>query len=141
MGRYVKNTEAPSGSYAIRLPVTPSAAVGPDSPVDGQIRFNQGLSRVEMFFNSVWNQIAKIGKVSLVVDDLVGDGTSTNFTMSQAETDPSAIAVFIGGVYQQPTTNYTVSGTTISFTSAPPAPGVYPNKITIIHNLNSTDAS
>lgn len=59
----------------------------------------------------------------------------------QSESDPTSIAVFIGGVYQQPTTNYTVSGTTISFTSAPPAPGINPNRITIIHNLNSTNAS
>ena len=63
------------------------------------------------------------------------------FTMQQAESDPSAIAVFIGGVYQQPNSNYTVNGTTsITFTSPPPAPGVNPNQIVIIHNINSTDA-
>jgi hypothetical protein len=77
-----------------------------------------------------------------VVDDLVGDGTTTNFTMSQAETDPTAIVVTIGGVYQLPGTSYTVSGTTISFTSAPPAPSLpnSPNRINIIHNINSTNA-
>ena len=63
-----------------------------------------------------------------------------SFTMTQSESDARNIAVFIGGVYQQPTTNYTVSGTVITFTSPPPAPGVNPNRITIIHNINSTNA-
>jgi hypothetical protein len=61
--------------------------------------------------------------------------------MSQAETDPTAIIVTIGGVYQQPTTHYTVSGTTITFTGAPPAPGVNPNQIVIVHNINSTNVA
>ena len=61
--------------------------------------------------------------------------------MSQSESDATAIAVFIGGVYQIPTTNYTVSGTTITFTSAPPAPSLpnSPNTIIVIHNINSTN--
>ncbi len=33
---------------------------------------------------------------------------------------PQACLVFIGGVQQRPTTDYTVSGTTLTFTSAPP---------------------
>jgi hypothetical protein len=62
--------------------------------------------------------------------------------MSQAETDATAVVVTIGGVYQLPGTSYTVSGTTISFTSPPPAPSLpsSPNRINIVHNLNSTDA-
>jgi hypothetical protein len=84
--------------------------------------------------------VAKIGNVSIIVDEFTGDNSQVNFTMSQAETSPNAILVSIGGVYQQPTQNYTVSGTTITFTSPPPAPGVNPNKIVVVHNLNSTDA-
>jgi hypothetical protein len=61
--------------------------------------------------------------------------------MSQTETDPSAVAVFIGGVYQQPTINYTVSGYGISFTSPPPAPDISPNTIIVIHNINSTNVA
>lgn len=140
MGRYLKNTQLEGGSYAIQLPLG-SSSVGPDSPVNGQIRFNQSNNKIEFYYNTAWNQVAKIGSVPLVVDDLTGDGTTTIFTMTQSETDPTAVAVFIGGVYQQPTTNYTVSGTAITFTSPPPAPGINPNRITIVHNLNSTDAA
>lgn len=141
MGRYLKNTQLEGGSYAIQLPLG-SSSLGPDSPVNGQIRFNQTNNKIEFYYNTAWNQIAKIGTVQLVVDNFTGDNFTQTFVMAQAENDPNSIAVFIGGVYQQPTVNYTVNGTTtISFTSPPPAPGINPNQIVIIHNINSTDAT
>lgn len=141
MGRYLKNTQLEGGSYAVQLPLG-STSVGPDVPENGQIRFNTSNNKVELFFAGVWNQVAKIGTVAIVVDEFTGDGVGTTFTMSQAESSDGAILVSIGGVYQQPTTNYTTDGsTTITFTSPPPAPGVNPNKIVVVHNLNSTNAA
>ena len=141
MGRYLKNTQLEGGSYAVQLPMG-SNSIGPEVPVNGQIRFNTSTNKVELFFAGVWNQVAKIGTVSIVVDEFTGDGVQTDFTMSQAESSDSAVLVSIGGVYQQPTTNYTTNGTvTITFTSPPPAPGVNPNKIVVVHNLNSTNAA
>lgn len=141
MGRYLKNTQLEGGSYAIQLPMG-SNSIGPEVPVDGQIRFNTSTNKVELFFAGVWNQVAKIGTVAIVVDEFTGDGIQTAFTMSQAESSDGAVLVSIGGVYQQPTTNYTTNGTvTITFTSPPPAPGVNPNKIVVVHNLNSTNAA
>jgi hypothetical protein len=140
MGRYLKNTQLRGGSYAVQLPIGTSS-LGPDSPVDGQIRYNQTNSKVELFIDGAWNQVAKIGTVNINVDEFTGDNLQTQFTMSQAESDANAILVQIGGVYQQPNVNYTVNGTTtITFTSPPPAPGVNPNKIVVVHNLNSTNA-
>lgn len=141
MGRYLKNTQLEGGSYAIQLPLG-SNSVGPDVPVNGQIRFNTSNNKIEMFFAGIWNQVAKIGSVDIVVDEFTGDGITTTFTMSQAESSTGAVLVSIGGVYQQPTINYTVDGsTTITFTSPPPAPGVNPNKIVVVHNFNSTNAA
>ena len=139
MGRLLKNPDIAQGTLGVKLPIGSNTLS--DAPVTGLIRFNSDTSRIEFYYNSTWNQIAKIGSVQITVDDLVGDGTSTLFTMSQTESDPTAIVVTIGGVYQQPTTNYTVSGTAITFTSPPPAPSLpnSPNRITIIHNLNSTN--
>jgi hypothetical protein len=120
MGRYLKNTQLEGGSYAIQLPIG-SNSVGPDVPVDGQFRYNSSNSRIEFFIAGSWKQV---------------------FTMSQTEVDANAILVQIGGVYQQPNVNYTVNGTTsITFTGPPPAPGINPNKIVVVHNLNSTDAA
>ena len=50
-----------------------------------------------------------------------GDGSTTTFT-SFFSTAPTAVAnpmVFIDNVYQEPTENYTISSTNITFTSAP----------------------
>ena len=139
MARFLKNPDLANGAQAARLPIVPSSAYG-DVPTNGLIRFNQATNRVEFFYNNAWSQIAKIGAVQIVVDTLgPGDGITINFTMSQQETDPTAIAVFVGGVYQQPTTHYTVSGYGIQFSTAPPLGTVNPTTIVVIHNINSTN--
>ncbi len=142
MGRFLKNTQLQAASYAVRLPVGTSS-LGPDSPVNGQIRYNQTNNKIEFYYNSQWNQVAKIGTVSLVVDEFTGDNSTVNFTMSQSESDAKNILVTISGVYQSPVNNYTVSGTQLTFTSAPPAVDASgnPNKIIVVHNINSTNAA
>jgi hypothetical protein len=138
MGRLAKNPDIANNVLGVKLPIGTNTLS--DAPVTGLIRFNSDTNRIEFYYNNAWNSIAKIGSVQLVVDNFAGDGTQQTFVMSQAETDATAIAVFIGGVYQQPTTNYTVNGsTTIAFTSPPPAPGVNPNQVVVIHNINSTN--
>jgi len=54
-------------------------------------------------------------------------------------TNPQDILVFIGGVYQIPTTSYSVSGTTLTFGSPPPSPNGYDNDhiVTVLHGFNS----
>jgi len=141
MARFLKNpTVHDNQNFAVQLPIVPSSSFG-DAPASGLLRFNQSTSRIEFFYNNAWSQVAKIGSVQLVVDNLTGDGSTQTFAMTQSETDTTAVAVFIGGVYQIPTTNYTVSGLAITFTSPPPAPGVNPNSIVIIHNINSTNVA
>ena len=139
MARFLKNPDLANGAQAAKLPIVPSSAYG-DAPTNGLIRFNQATNRIEFFYNNAWSQIAKIGSVQIVVDTLgPGDGMTINFTMSQAETDPNAIAVFVGGVYQQPGTHYTVSGYGIQFQAAPPLGTINPTTIVVIHNINSTN--
>ena len=48
-----------------------------------------------------------------------GNGTLTNFTLPYAPISVTSIIVKVGGVVQTPTTAYTVSGTTLTFTTAP----------------------
>jgi len=138
MGIFLKNPDIAPGKLGVKLPIGTNTLS--DAPVTGLIRFNSDTNRIEFYYNNAWNSIAKIGSVQLIVDNFTGDGIVQTFVMSQAESDPTAVAVFIGGVYQQPTVNYTVNGsTTITFTSAPPAPGVNPNQVIVIHNINSTN--
>jgi len=139
MARFLKNPQLAPGASGAVLPIVPSSAYG-DAPVSGLIRFNQDTSRIEFYYNGAWSQVAKIGSVQISVDQVgVGDGITSTFTMSQAETDPTAIAVFVGGVYQTATTHYTVSGTQINFQAAPPLGNINPTQIVVIHNINSTN--
>ena len=48
-----------------------------------------------------------------------GDGSTTAFTLSRSVVSPNDIMAVVNNVVQQPNSAYTISGTTITFTSAP----------------------
>ena len=50
-----------------------------------------------------------------------GDGSTVAFTLTNINNDVDSIMVFLNGVLQRPTTDYTVSGTTLTFGTAPAA--------------------
>ena len=55
------------------------------------------------------------------VDQFVGsDGASSNtvFTLTESALNVNSIMVYVNGIYQRPTTNYTVSGTALTFTAS-----------------------
>ena len=54
-----------------------------------------------------------------VVDKFSGTGAQTAFTLSSNPGSINALIVTISGVKQTPTADYTLSGTTLTFTSAP----------------------
>ena len=67
--------------------------------------------------------MAYIGNVpktaNFAIDTFNGDNATVNFTLRDAPATTSAILVFVGGIRQQ-TDSYTLSGTTLQFTEAPP---------------------
>jgi len=120
MGIYVKNRRLPSGSTGVVLP-TGSSETRPEYPTFGMIRYNTDVGLVEFFNGSIWNTLSTGGSVSYTVDDFTGNGVQTVFTMSIAEDVAANIMVFVGSIYQDPATSYTVNGGyDITFTSAPP---------------------
>jgi hypothetical protein len=72
----------------------------------------------------------QVRSVPFVVDNFSGDGSNQNFTLSRVPASTSSIAVFINGLYQRPTANYTLDIQTISFTTAP-ASGT--NNVLVLH--------
>jgi hypothetical protein len=56
-------------------------------------------------------------------DTFAGDGSATTFTLSQAPLNEQGLIVVINNVIQQPTTNYTVSGTTLTIVGTAVASG------------------
>jgi hypothetical protein len=57
--------------------------------------------------------------ITLTVDDFVGDGTNTAYTLTQTPDNANYTMVSIGGV-MQPKSVYTVIGNVLTFSSAPP---------------------
>jgi hypothetical protein len=60
-----------------------------------------------------------LGSTNVVVDRFSGNASTTGFTLSGSPGALNNTYVFVGGVYQQKNT-YTLSGTTLTFSSAPP---------------------
>ena len=63
-----------------------------------------------------------------------GDGSETDFTLDVAPSSTLDIEVFVGNVRQDPNSAYTLSGTTLTFTGAPPS-GT--NNIYVVHQAKA----
>ena len=70
-----------------------------------------------------------VAYTSTTKDSFSGDGSTTAFTMSKSA-NVNAVRVVVENVIQDPTVAYTCSGTTLTFTSAPPS-GT--NNIYVVH--------
>ena len=76
----------------------------------------------------------QVSSVLFTVNTFSGDGSATSFgPMDRAPAGPASVAVFVAGSYKTPSVDYTVSGTSIIFTSAP-ASGT--NNI-VVHHLGN----
>ncbi len=95
-----------------------TTAQRPGSPAAGQFRYNSTLSQFEGYTSS-WGAIGGGGTNTFTTDIFTANGSTTAFTLSQAVSSPNDCIVHIDGIYQTPTDAYTVSGTTLTFSSAP----------------------
>ena len=68
------------------------------------------------------NFASMAGKIVLgsITDSFTGDASATTFTINSGR-NVNDILVFVNGSLMRPTTDYTVSGTTLTFVSAPAA--------------------
>ena len=111
-----------SGSTdAVRLPngTTGQRPTG----ATGIIRFNTTTGKYEGCSDgSTYIEFATAGSTpTFTKESTTGDGSTTTFSgfFSSAPESANNVFVYIDNVYQEPTENYTVSGTNITFTSAP----------------------
>lgn len=118
---------------AVGLPVG-TTAQQPSSPFEGMFRYNSDNDKFEYYSNSTWKVVRSEGKTTITKDYYTGDGSTSIFgPMSFSVSDENAILVFVQNVWQEGGTNYTVSGTTISFTSAIPNG----HKVVILHGFDN----
>lgn len=85
----------------------------------GDIYFNSSTLKLRVFNGTSWQDSATATPGSFVNDTFSGNGVTTNFTLSAAPANVASVLVFIAGVRQRPTTDYTISGTTLTFGTAP----------------------
>ena len=71
-------------------------------------------------------------------DSFSGDGSATTFTLSKAPFSEDGLIVVINNVIQQPTTNFTVSGTTLTIVGTAVATG---NTIYAIHTSGAVPST
>ena len=135
MGNFLKNRRIKGQSIVI-----PSGGTGtrPAAPRFGAFRYNTDLGQMEYFNGTVFKQLSIAGEVDIVVDEFTGDGSTLSFSLSSTVTGVNQVLVFVGNIYQQPST-YTITGggDDITFTEAPPDNAA----INVIQNIASTDAS
>ena len=95
-----------------------NTAQRPATGVTGMLRFNTTLNAVEVYDNVEWKSVG-VQEITVITDDQFnGDDSTVAFTLSEESTTSGTI-VAINGIQQIPTTAYSVSGTTITFTEAP----------------------
>jgi hypothetical protein len=113
--------DAGSSTDAIRVPVGTTAQR--PTAANGIIRFNSQTGKYEGCSDgSTFVEFAIAGDTpTFGKSTATGDGSTTTFTgfFSSAPENANNVFVYIDNVYQEPTENYTVSGTNITFTSAP----------------------
>ena len=85
----------------------------------GDLYWNTTATEMRVYSGTSWGPVAQT--VSTPYQSLSGTGAQTAFTLSSAPGSIGALEVFISGVRQRPTTDYTLSGTTLTFVTAPPS--------------------
>ena len=80
----------------------------------GQVLASNGAGNV------YWSSVSGAGSsTSALTQTFTGDGSTTNFTLTTSVAGQNNIIVSMNGLVQIPVTHYTISGTTLSFTTAP----------------------
>ena len=67
----------------------------------------------------IYSIAAAVSGSNLNIDSMTGDGSDTTLTLTIAPVNENNTQVFIDGVYQSKS-NYSISGTTLTFSTAPP---------------------
>ena len=107
-----------SGTGSIKVP-SGTTAQRDGSPANGMFRYNTTDAQFEGYADGAWGAIAGGGAGSAIEPQIfAGDGSTVNFTLTSAPTSENNLWVFIDGAFQAHD-SYSVSGTTLTFSTAP----------------------
>jgi len=124
------DTATSTGSASFTLSISPTSENNIIAFADGvfQNQDSYSISGNTLTFDTAPDSGTKmvfysVGAVysgqNVIVDNFSGDNSTVAFTLSDDPQDENNTQVYIDGVYQQKT-EYSVSGTTLTFSSAPP---------------------
>lgn len=138
MGRHLKNDRIRTAGSGAVMPFGPTS-LRPLTPISGDFRFNTDTNLVEVYYSAQWNTLTREGPVDITKDTFTGDGTTVAFTITKSYLpgQETRIIAVVGNIFQNPGVAYTVSGTTITFTSAPP----FGQTVIVLHGFASTVAA
>lgn len=105
-----------SGTDGFVVPIG-TTAQRPGSPTNGTLRYNSSTDQLEIYDGTAWDGLSDTTS-AISSETFDGDGSTTAFTLASAATT-NTIFVSMNGTLQIPTSAYTVSGTTLTFTEAP----------------------
>ena len=142
IGQAVATSDSPtftnmtlSGTDSIKVPVGNTSQRN-GSPAAGMFRYNSETGQFEGY-STEWGAIAGGGSgTNMDTNIFTGDGSTTAFTLSTAVSDENNLMVFIDGVFQAQNV-YSVSGTTLTFATAPANTRV----ITVYHSTTTVGGS
>ena len=122
IGQAVETSDSPTftnltlnGTDSIKVPAGTTAQRN-GSPAAGMLRYNSTTGEFEGYTNA-WGAIGG-GSGSFSTNIFSGDGSDTTFTLSAAPSNENNLLVFVDGVFQAHNV-YSVSGTTLTFATAP----------------------
>ena len=86
---------------------------------EGIIRFNTQTGKYEVSQDgSTYTNLRTEQTAGIITKDVfVGDGTTTQFTLTTTPTNANNVIVYVDGVMQEPTQNYVLAGNLLSFTA------------------------
>ena len=99
--------------------------------VVGMLRYNTSVDSLEQYSVSGWNTVGTPAFTVVTDNQFNGDGSTVAFTLTETATTAGTI-VAINGVQQIPTTAYSISSTTLTFTEAPASGDVIDVRIFIV---------
>ena len=102
-------------------PLATNPTTRPDSSAmqAGDEYYNTSSKSLQVYNGTSWGAAGVV--FNPIQQSFSGNGSTTAFTLSQAPGVVAALLVSIGGVNQVAGTDYTISGTTLTFTTAPVA--------------------
>ena len=96
------------------------------SAQEGIIRFNTQTGKYEVSQDgSTYTNLRTEQTAGIITKDVfVGDGTTTQFTLTTTPTNANNVILYVDGVMQEPTQNYVLNGNVLSFTAGNDASSV-----------------